>query len=54
MLGVGPKSEGLAVFYKLNRSESTGEGSIFDSAKNAENKTKGISIVYLNAPLKIQ
>ncbi|MFV0585722.1 DUF1735 and LamG domain-containing protein [Bacteroides reticulotermitis] len=53
MLGVDPKSDGLALYYKLDGSETQEGGSIIDAAKGIGGTTNGIAIKTLDTPVAI-
>lgn len=54
MLGVDAKSDGLELYYKLDGSEKIEGEVIKDAAKGLDGKTRGITVVDLSEPLKIQ
>ncbi|WP_300548407.1 DUF1735 and LamG domain-containing protein [uncultured Bacteroides sp.] len=54
MLSVDPKSEGLALYYKLNGSEKQEGGVITDAASGLNGATNGIRITTLDAPIVIE
>lgn len=53
MLRVDPKSDGLAVYYKLDGSEPQIGGVITDTSGKINGTTNGITITTLDAPIKI-
>lgn len=53
MLGVDPKSEGLALYYKLNGTEVEEDGVIKDSSGRINGTTNGIAIKTLDTPLSV-
>lgn len=54
MLAVDPKSEGLALYYKLNGSETQEGGSIKDATGLIDGTTNGIAITTLDTPVTIE
>ena len=54
MLGVDPKTEGLALYYKLNGSEKVEGNTIIDAAQGIAGKTNGIQIKNLSEPIKVE
>ena len=54
MLGVDPKSDGLALYYKFDGSEIQEGGSIKDAAKGINGTTNGIRIATLDTPVAIK
>ena len=53
MLGVDPASEGLALYYKLDGSETQEGGVIKDATGRINGTTNGITIKTLDAPIAI-
>ena len=53
MLGVVPASEGLALYYKLDGSETQEGGVIKDATGRINGTTNGITIKTLDAPIAI-
>lgn len=53
MLGVDPKSDGLALYYKFDGSEEQTGGVIKDAAKGISGTTNGIRITTLDVPVTI-
>lgn len=53
MLGVDPKSDGLALYYKFDGSEEQTGGVIKDAAKGIGGTTNGINIRTLDVPISI-
>ena len=54
MLGVDPKSDGLALYYKLDGSETQEGKTIKDAAKGINGTTGGIDITTLDAPIVVK
>lgn len=54
VLSVDPKSEGLALYYKLNGSEVQEGGVIKDATGRINGTTNGIAITQLNTPVTIE
>ena len=53
MLSVDPKSDGLALYYKLDGSEIQEGGVIKDAARGINGTTNGIRITTLDTPIAI-
>lgn len=53
MLGVDPESDGLALYYKLDGSETQENGTIQDATGRLNGTTNGISIKTLDTPVTI-